>query len=427
MVGATVLVVVVFGLAWWQPWITHEEPASVERMAFSLPDKPSIAILPFTNMSDDPEQRYFADGMTDDLITDLSKISGLFVISRNSAFTYKDKPVKIRQVAEDLGVRYVMEGSVRRAGDQVRINAQLIDATTGGHLWAERYDGNISDIFVLQDQVVQKIVVSLAVNLTLEEQERQATNQETGSMRAYDEYLKGWQSYLLTTEEGHDKAAKHLEQAINLDPTYSRAHAMLATVYYQNSVYGWSSDGEKSKRQLELALKKPTPLAHRLASNFLANEERWDEAIDEAARGIILDPNDPEGYAAMGKVLDRSGEPVKAMEFYDKALRLDPTFPSADLLCYTGYNQFQLGRYEDSAVTLERSVTRSPGYHASYPVLAAAYGYLGRDREARDVIEAYNNIRGFQVNMTWLTNRTFSTPEPRERMREGLRKAGILE
>ena len=148
---------------WFKPWEVREEPASVEHMAFPLPDKPSIAVLPFTNMSNDAEQEYFTDGMTEDLITDLSKLSGLFVIARNSAFTYKNKVVKVKQIAEELGVRYVLEGSVRKAEDQVRINAQLIDATTGGHLWAERYDGVISNVFSLQDEITTKIVTALAV------------------------------------------------------------------------------------------------------------------------------------------------------------------------------------------------------------------------------------------------------------------------
>ncbi len=157
------------GLAWWQPWAPEFEPASVERMAQPLPDKPSLAVLPFNNFSADPEQGYFADGMTEDLITDLSKLSGIFVIARNSSWTYKDKPTKVQQVAEDLGVRYVLEGSVRRDGDMVRINAQLIDALTGRHLWAERYDGSANEVFALQDKVIRQIVAGLAVNLTSEE------------------------------------------------------------------------------------------------------------------------------------------------------------------------------------------------------------------------------------------------------------------
>ena len=226
------LVLVVGGLAWWQPWVPREEPASIERMAFSLPDKPSIAVLPFTNMSGDAEQEYFVDGMTEDLITDLSKLSGLFVIARNSTFTYKGKSVKVRQVAEELGVRYVLEGSVRRAGDRVRINAQLIDATSGGHLWAERYDGSPSDVFALQDQVTHAIVTALSIQLTGKEKVNQQLA-DTSVPAAYDAFLKGWGYYQRQTPEDFGRARGYFEQALELDANYGRAAAALSAIYWK--------------------------------------------------------------------------------------------------------------------------------------------------------------------------------------------------
>jgi TolB-like protein len=300
-------------------------------MAFPLPDKPSIAVLPFANMSGDPEQEYFADGMAEDLITDLSQISGLFVISRNSAFTYKGKTVKIRQVAEELGVRYVLEGSVRRAGDEVRINAQLIDATTGGHLWAARYDGTLEDIFDLQDRVTEQIVAALAVSLTGEEQAQKA-RKETDSPEAYDAFLRGWAHYRLYTPEDFAKSVPYFEQAIQLDPNYRRAHAALATVYWESWTNQWvkilgmsyAEANEKAGRHLEEALKNPTPLAHRTASSQHVYSERWDEAIAEAERAIALDANDPNGYEAMGRVLVKVGRPAEGLEFIKTAMRLDP-------------------------------------------------------------------------------------------------------
>ncbi len=261
----------------------------MERMAFPLPDKPSIAVLPFTNMSGDPEQEYFVDGMTEDLITDLSKLSGLFVIARNSTFTYKGKPVKVRQVAEDFGVRYVLEGSVRRVGEQVRINAQLIDATTGGHLWAERYDGSLTDVFELQDKVTQKIVSALAVNLTTDEETR-GMSKETDNPAAYDAFLEGWTRYRLFTPDDFVKAIPHLERAIELDPNYSRAHAALAAVYgeayynYWVRMIGLSPQGTLAsiKRHLQVAMQNPTPLAHQIASLMFIVEGHYDEAFAEA-------------------------------------------------------------------------------------------------------------------------------------------------
>jgi len=218
---AVVVVLVVVGgaLSWFKPWKPREELASIERMAFPLPDKPSLAVLPFTNMSDDAKQEYFVDGMTEDLITDLSKLSGLFVISRNSTFTYKGKAVEVRQVAEDLGVRYVLEGSVRRVGDQVRVNAQLVDATTGGQLWANRYDDQFDNIFALQDRMTKKIFAALAVNLSAAEQEKLG-HKETYNIEAYDAFLKGWEHYRRWTPEDFRIALSFFQRAIELDPQY---------------------------------------------------------------------------------------------------------------------------------------------------------------------------------------------------------------
>jgi TolB-like protein/class 3 adenylate cyclase len=221
--SAAVLLVVVAGLVlgWWQPWVPEEEPASIERLGFPLPDKPSIVVLPFNNMSDDPSQDYFTDGMTEDLITDLSKISGLFVIARNSSFSYKGRQTDVRTIARELGVRYVLEGSVRRAGDNVRINAQLVDASTGGHLWAERYDGERQDVFALQDSVTERIVSALAVHLTAGEK-AQVARRETNNIAAYDAFLQGWEHYRRHTPGDFAKAADFFERSVKLDPQYGR-------------------------------------------------------------------------------------------------------------------------------------------------------------------------------------------------------------
>jgi TolB-like protein len=209
--------------------------------ALPLPDKASIAVLPFDNMSGDPAQDTFADGMTDDLITDLSKISDLFVVARNSSFVYKGKPVEIRKVAEDLGVRYVLEGSVRRSDDQVRVNAQLIDATTGGHLWAERYDGNVTDIFAVQDAFIRKIVGALAVNLSAEEQEEIARGQ-SANIEAREAFQKGWEHYFRFSSADNAKAAEQFKIAVELDPEYGRAYSALGMVYVRGCQWLWNED-----------------------------------------------------------------------------------------------------------------------------------------------------------------------------------------
>jgi TolB-like protein/ankyrin repeat protein/class 3 adenylate cyclase len=330
-IAAVAFIVAGIALMWFKPWEVREKPAMEERMAFALPDKPSIAVLPFTNMSGDPEQEYFADGMTEDLITDLSKIAGLFVIARNSTFTYKGKSVKVGQVAEELGVRYVLEGSVRRAGDQVRINAQLIDATTGGHLWADRYDGSMSDVFSLQDNITRQIVSALESNLAPGET---AASSKTVSTRAYDAFLKGWAYYQRHTLDDLTKARPYLEQAIQLDDDYAQAHAALAAIYWEIWSNGWAEHFNismseamgKAKQHVKLGLKEAAPLAHWVASNIEISEGNYQKAVSEAEQVVALNSNNPAGYATLAKALDLSGKSDESAELIDKAVRLDPYY-----------------------------------------------------------------------------------------------------
>ena len=435
VVGIIVIALfIVGGTAYWlKTQVPREEPASVKSMAYPLPDKPSIVVLPFTNMSDDPKQEYFADGMTEDLITDLSKISGLFVIARNSSFSYKGHQVKVRQVAEELGVRYVMEGSVRRAGNQVRINAQLIDSTTGGHVWAERYDSSLKDVFALQDKVSRSIVTALAVNLTAREQDWQA-RKETDSPEAYDAFLRGWARYLLHTPDDFAKAIPYLENAIKLDPNYGRAHATLAAVYWEGLDSLWAksfgvSNNEaydKAKHHLEEALIHPTPFAYRMAAKVNDTGGRWDDAMVEAKRAIALDTNNPNGHVAMGRLLVKVGRPAEGLEFIETAIRLDPR---SDYLYRQGDAQFHLERYEEAAATLLRATKRNPADEWNFFLLAAAYGQLGREQEARSAIETFNNIRIETLQRPYtladIDYWTFKQSAERERLRNGLRKAGL--
>ncbi len=330
--AALFMLMVIGGFTYWSKnAVPNEKPASVERMAFPLPDKPSIAVLPFTNMSNDEEQEFFVDGMTEDLITDISKVPGLFVIARNSVFTYKGKAVKVRQVAEELGVRYVLEGSVRRSGDQVRINAQLIDSTTGGHLWADRYDGSMADIFALQDTVTQQIASALQLNLT---QRETAVTTKTINPKAYDAFLKGWAHYQRHTSNDLTKAVPYLEAAIRLDSEYAQAHAALAAVYWEAWDKHWagaleisSSEAMKNaKAHLHQAMKQPGSLAHWVASNILIVEGNYQAAVTEAKQVVALDSNNAAGYAILAKALTLSGKANESAALIDKAVRLDPYF-----------------------------------------------------------------------------------------------------
>jgi len=429
-------VLVVAGtLAWWQPWRPEFEPASMERMAFPLPDKPSIAVLPFTNMSGDPEQEYFVDGMTEDLITDLSKLSGLFVIARNSTFTYKGTSVKTRQVAEELGVRYVLEGSVRRDGDRVRINAQLIDAMTGGHLWAERYDGSLADVFALQDKVTQKIVSALAINLT-EDEETRARRQETSSPDAYDAFLEGWARYRHYTRDDFIKAIPHFERAIELDPNYGRAHAALLALHAESMWNSWQvvnggqqESSRRARKHLQEAMIHPTPLAHRVASFLHIVENQYDDAMVEAQRAIDVDPNDPNGYEAMAWVLVHIGRPAESLDFIKRAERLDPR---TNYLYRLGEAQFHLERYEAAATTMLKYSKSHPDNFYPFLYLAAAYGHLGRVRDAKSAFETYNKTRA-SLHLGPATNALEQVAiyffkdggVEEDRLHEGLRKAGF--
>jgi TolB-like protein/Flp pilus assembly protein TadD len=398
----------------------------------SLPDEPSIAVLPFVNMSDDPKQEYFSDGITEDLITDLSKISGLFVIARNSTFTYKGKPVKVKQVAQELGVRYVLEGSVRKATEKVRINAQLIDASTGHHLWAERYDGKMGDIFALQDRITQKIVAALAVKLTAGEQQRSAII-ETNSIEAYDAFLQGWEHYLRRTPDDFSKALPYFKNAIELDPNYGRAYAALALTYLEVASYGWLwSMGDlnpttriRAQLYLEKALKYPTSVAHRVASDIALTRRKHQEALAEAEKAIAMDPNDAESHMIMAEVLLCIGRPEEAITSAKKAMLLDPrniAFP----LGLQGLAYFCMEQFDEAVSLTERALKLNPNRTGFASTLAAAYAHLGRNQEARSALDVYTKPWMIPANLQRVMYYfPFKNLEDSDRFAEGLLRAGL--
>jgi len=393
--AAVAVIIAAGGLAVWRPWETEIVPASVERMAFPLPDKPSIAVLPFANLSDDPAQEYFVDGMTEDLITDLSKISGLFVISRNSAFAYKDKPVDVRTVGRELGVRYLLEGSVRRVGKQVRINAQLLDSATGGHLWAERYDGTIDDVFALQDRITREITKALALELTPSETKTVA-DRGTKVIEAHDAFLKGWAHYLQSTPSDLVAAAAQFKKAIALDADYGRAQAALALTYRLASQrfwgihfgFNWKWARILMIRHLETALKAPSIIAHRLASSVYIDQRRYAESIAEARRAIELGPNSAEAYRALAYALIMNGQPAEAREMVEKAWRLDPRGAGQHFFLL-GLIAFAEANSEQAAGLFERARKHLEHANSLLPPLIAAYMHLGRTDEGRALSEIY--------------------------------------
>jgi len=357
-----------------------------------LPDKPSIAVLPFTNMSRDPDQEYFSDGITEDIITDLSKISALFVIARNSSFTFKGRAVKVDEVGRKLGVRYVLEGSVRKAGNRVRITAQLIDAKTEGHLWAERYDRDLEDIFALQDEVTQKIVVALALKLTQDEQERLA-QRETENMEAYDYALRGLEFVYRYTQEDNAQGQLMFAKAIELDPQYALAHAWLGRSHWMDYTLGWNQDSQILEQVFELtqkaiALDETLPPAHCLLADIYLWTKEHAQAIAEAEKAVALNSNDADGLAGLGGILTFAGRSEEALDYIKKGMLLNPAHP-VWYLWNLGHAYFWLDRYEEAIATFKQALERSPNFIPAMAFLIAAYWELGRKEKARSVMNQF--------------------------------------
>jgi adenylate cyclase len=358
--------------------------------ALPLPDKPSLVVVPFVNMSDDPSQDYFSNGITEDLTSDLSRISSLFVIARHSAFTYKGKAVQVPEVSRELGVRYMLEGSVRKADNHVRVTAQLIDATTGGHLWSQRYDRPLKDIFALQDEIVQKIVTTLKLQLTLAEQGILARGRTTDNLEAYDYYLRGLESYLRLTKEANAQARQMCEKAIELDPQYAQAHVLLGRTYLREWMWRWSQDPQTLEQALALAqraisLDDSLPMAHRLLGYVYLRKKQHEEAIAEAERALALAPNDTDGYETLGEILSFAGRPEEALGLVEKALRLNPRQPVSLLWLLCRVYRL-MGRNEEAIATCKSVITRNPNHMSAHLDLAFLYIDLGREEEARTEI-----------------------------------------
>ncbi len=439
--AGTTLLVAGGTVAWLAPWRPRSETAAPAPKPLALPSRPSVAVLPFDNMGGDPEQTYFADGVTEDLITDLSKVQGLFVIARNSTFAYKGKARDVREVARALGVRYVLEGSVRRSGGEVRVNAQLVDATTGGHVWADRYDGDMKNVFALQDKVTRNVVAALAVELTKEDRERVA-RRGTENAQAYDAFLKGWQHYLRQTPEDFRTAIGHFKKAVELDPTYSRAYAALAATYWEVSTRYWAAalglrqhePRFQAEQFLAQAMRDPTPLAHQVASAVLVHAQQHDDAIAEARRAIAGDPNDADGYVALAGALSFAGKPNEALAAVERAMRLNPHYPS-QYLYQLGLARFGMKRLDEAAAALEQAIAKNPDDYWSQRLLLATYGLLGRRADASKLLDAINRAKGkgrhaagdpmtIRASTYWYP---FATRADAERFAEGLRKAGVPE
>lgn len=391
-----------------------------------LPDKTSIAVLPFDNMSGDPDQEYFADGITEDIITELSKISGLVVISRNSTFTFKGKPTKVQDVCRDLGAHYIMEGSVRKVGQQVRITAQLIDGTSGGHLWAERYDRGLADIFAVQDDVTEKIVRALEINLVTNAQNRPA-RVETDIPEAYDFVLRGREQFRLYSKDSNLNAARFYQKAIEIDPNYAAAYAGLAMTCLHEWFKG-SPDALERAYEWALranALDSSSPLVYEALGNIQLFRKQHSEAIIVLQRWVKIEPGNADAYANLSGILIFSGELEQVIPLLEKAMILNPYYPFYYLL-YQGMAYLAMERYEQALEAIKRSAARHPDTHAQL-YLAACYGLLGKDVEAREALaEVYRIYPEFSI--VWLrTHSPYKRAKDLNRLISGLRKAGVTE
>jgi adenylate cyclase len=358
------------------PLITHHASRITQEAQpplLPLPDKPSIVVLPFVNLSKDPEQDYFSDGLTEVLTGDLTRLSGLFVIARNSAFTYKGKAVKVQDVGREMGVRYVLEGSVLKSGDKLRINAQLIDATTGYHLWSERYDRPLKDIFALQDEIVQKIVTTLKLQLSLREQGI-LVRKTTDNLEAYDYLLRGLESYFRFTKEANVQARQMFEKAIELDPQYALAYAILSATYSLEWNMQWSTDPQTLERagelaQKALALDGSLPLAHSVLSWVYVQKQQPDQAIAESEQAIALDPNAAGSYAQLADVLNTVGRPEEAVRFVEQAMRLNPRYPVTYLVTL-GLAYRLTGRHAEAITAFKQVIGRNPNFVGAHTGVA---------------------------------------------------------
>jgi len=378
--------ILIVGAVTWSIWNSYIRPAP-PTAGLELPDKPSVAVLPFVNLSADPEQEYFSDGLTDEIITILSKVPKLFVIARNSTFTYKGKPVKVQQVSEELGVRYVLEGSVRKGGDKVRITVQLIDALTGNHLWAEQYDRNLDDIFAVQDEITKKIITAMQVKLTEGEQAR-AVARGTNSLDAYLKCLQAYEYFNRINPEANEIAKQLAEEAISLDPEYAWPYYVLARTYIAAVWLGTSKSPEQSLAEATELLKKALALddtfaeAHGVLGFLYSMAKQYEKGVAEAEKAVALNPNSAESHVRLGKTLTFAGRFEESIPEYKKAIRLDPIPPQL-YLWSLGLSYAYTGQYEEAIEWCEKAVVQEPNDLLARIMMTVVYSWSGKDEEAR--------------------------------------------
>jgi adenylate cyclase len=433
LVGVAAVIVLAVGMGIWQFYMRRPsiDPASESKMAFPLPDKPSIAVLPFANMSGDPEQEYFSDGLTEEIITALSRIGSMFVIARNTTFTYKGKPVKVKQVAEDLGVRYVLEGSVRKAEDRLRITAQLVDALKGHHLWAERYDKAMEDIFALQDEITKNILTALQVKLTEGERIR-LWSRSTDNLNAFQKLLKGRVHYLRFNPDDNAIARQLYEKAIALDPEFAFAIINLAWTHIIDVWFGLSKSPKESWEQATQLTHRAIGLDKSLASAYVTlgtiaqSKGQFKEAIALGEKAVALSPGNSEQIAMLSSFLRDDGRYEESLSLIKKAIRLDP-IPLPWYHTIAGGCYLRLERYEEAIEEYKKVLHRNKNNLFACIAITTAYSFLGREEEASaSAFEVLRINPKFRIK-TYAKSYKEKNKEYRDRHINALRMAGLPE
>ena len=410
--------------------LDSDPPATLIDEPLELPDKPSIAVLPFVNMSGDPSQEYFSDGITEDLITDLSKVSELFVIARNSAFTFKNKTVKVQDVGKELRVRFILEGSIRKVGNRVRINAQLIDAISGGHLWAERYDRDLVDIFDLQDEVTQKIVAALTLNLTKSE-EKQLAHRSTENLKAYDCVLRGMKEYWKYTKEGNSQAQVLFQKAIELDPYYAEAYSWLGLSLLHSWTQAWNKEPQILDRAYQIAkqaltLNDSLSEAHRILGDIYLFQKEHAKAVSEFKEAISLNPNYADALAGLADVFNWAGKPEDAISLIKKAMHLNPHH-NAWYPFTLGLSYIFLQQIEKAVDILQRGLIHNPDFLAIHLALAGLYADMDRIEDANMEVEEVLRLSPDFTLQVLQEMIPLKDPVVKERLINAARKAGLPE
>ncbi|BBO78235.1 guanylyl cyclase [Desulfosarcina widdelii] len=406
------------------------ESASVEKMVHPWPDKPSIAVLPFDNMSADKDQKYFSDGFTEQIITSLSKIPYIIVIARQSSFAFRDKQMTVQQIAKALGVKYILEGSIQRSNDQLRITAQLIDATSGHHIWAENYDRKIKDIFELQDEIAMKIMAGLQVNIAYESHGRYATVKTT-NLKAYEKIIQGSELFLRRTEGDTLQARKLAEEAIALDPDYGIAYTLLGWTHLDDIWFYRSKDRAKSLKTAEqlahkaIDLSGTDPTSHRLLGCVFMLRKQYEKAIVEMQKAVELSPNSASSIFFYGLVLRFAGRYDEAIPLLEKAIRLNPVTP-INYLNNLAWSYALTEQYEKAIPLWNKAIERNPDYLFAYSGLTCSYQLLGNEEKAREAAAEVLRIKPTYTTAQ-IEEFDISNIEQKNRLLEAYHKAGIPE